>query len=310
MWNLKGLPFRLTAVLVIVGALWLMGSGGIQSAYNTVQNGGSSVTKRQKLNFVNGGCVDNSGTGATDCTFTGPGGTVSYNQTFSSATSVVLTDGAGTTTKVVQCQDNASPPNVIVPQNIALTDANDTTVTFSSSQSGSCTVVWSSAAGALFRQTASVTVANTVTETTLTGTGTGSLTLPVNFLKAGTTLKVRVFGTHSAALVPTIEIKVKIGSVTVLDTGIVNSGNSTNALLDIEGWITCRTTGATGTVFSQGWYTERSGGTVTTYQMVNTSTSTIDTTATQLVDVTLQWGTASVSDTATATNLVIESTGP
>jgi hypothetical protein len=155
-----------------------------------------------------------------------------------------------------------------------------------------------------------VTVANTTTETTLTGTGTGSLTLPANFFNAGTTLKLRVFGLHSAAATPTIRIRVKLGAVTVLDTGTVNSGNSTNALLSIDAWITCRTTGATGTVFAQGWYNERTASALNTFPMANTTTSTIDTTGTLAADVTLQWGTASASDTATATNLVLESTGP
>lgn len=40
--------------------------------------------------------------------------------------------------------------------------------------------------------------------------------------------------------------------------------------------------------------------------MVNTAAVTIDTTATQVVDVTAQWGTASASNTITATNAYIE----
>lgn len=165
---------------------------------------------------------------------------------------------------------------------------------------------------AVFMQTASVTVGNTGVETTLTGSGIGSLTLPANFLKAGTTLKVRVFGTHSATLAPTIELKVKLGGVTILDTGAVTTGNSTNDLFSIEGWVTCRTTGAMGTVFAQGWYNERAQipANALAYPMVNTTTSTIDTTAADAVDVTLQWGLGAVGNTATATHLVLESTGP
>jgi hypothetical protein len=321
MLNTKSVAFRLVALSgVAAGALMLMGSGAIQSAYNLIEGNSTPLAKRTTMNFVDTASVTwtitDSG-GLTQITAASSGGAntgvglTSFNQTFSAATSVTITDNAGTTHKAVQCFDNASPPAFIVPLDIKLTDNNTTTVTFSGAQSGSCTVIWSAAAGALFRQTQSVTVANTVTETTLIGTGVGSVTLPAAFFNAGTTLKVRVFGTHSAVSAPNIQLRVKLGSTTVLDTGAVASGNSTNALFSLEGYITCRTTGATGTVFSQGWYNERTAaGALTTFPMVNTTTSTIDTTGTLAVSVTLQWGTASASDTATATNLIIESTGP
>lgn len=67
-------------------------------------------------------------------------GATNYIQTFSTATSVTLTHNFGTTSVLTQCYDNASPPNLIIPQNIAITDSNDVTVTFSASQSGSCIV--------------------------------------------------------------------------------------------------------------------------------------------------------------------------
>ena len=63
-----------------------------------------------------------------------------YSQTFTTVTSVILTDSLGTTVKTTQCYDASSPPNLIIPQNVAITDSNDVTVTFSSSQSGSCIV--------------------------------------------------------------------------------------------------------------------------------------------------------------------------
>jgi hypothetical protein len=260
--------------IVLLAAGWgathsAQASGLITSAYNLIENGGTPVTREPTLNFVNGGCVDNSGAHSTDCTISGGGGgsgitvyagtvqslpgtlfvpiggsgtplseadmevgspvaaTVSnlsvsvgappgtgqsltfawrdngatthlsctisgatattcadntdsisvaaadlldiqitpsgtftpftlviatqfgsltspgvrkYNQSFSGVTSVVLTDNLNTTTKTTQCYDSASPPNLIEPQNIAITDANDVTVTFTSSQTGSCIV--------------------------------------------------------------------------------------------------------------------------------------------------------------------------
>ena len=67
----------------IVAFGWFMSlqaSGLIQSAYNLIQNGGTAVAREPTLNFVNGGCVDNAGSGRTDCTIAaGGGGIVTYS---------------------------------------------------------------------------------------------------------------------------------------------------------------------------------------------------------------------------------------
>jgi len=64
-----------------------------------------------------------------------------YAQSFTSQTSVTLTDNLNTTDKTTQCYDSASPRNLIYPLAVVNTDANDVTVTFSSSQSGRCIVM-------------------------------------------------------------------------------------------------------------------------------------------------------------------------
>lgn len=157
----------------------------------------------------------------------------------------------------------------------------------------------------IFTQTQSVTVANTVTETALTGTGVGTLTLPANFLIAGKTIRITARGIHSATGSPTIQIKIKLGSTTILDTGANNSGTSTNTEFALDGIITCRTTGASGTLMGQGAYREDDVN-ANLFGMVNTATTTIDTTVSQAISVTAQWGTASSDNTITLTNLMVE----
>ena len=71
----------------------------------------------------------------------GGGGGSSYTQSFTSQTSVVLTHSLGTTTIVVQCFDNSSPPVEVGFDTLTLTDANNATVTFLTTQSGSCKVI-------------------------------------------------------------------------------------------------------------------------------------------------------------------------
>ena len=164
--------------------------------------------------------------------------------------------------------------------------------------------------GAIFSATASVTVANTVTETSIVGTGVGSVTLPANFLAAGKTLRFKMFGTIGSVLTPTARIKIKIGSVVVIDTTalalLVITGTN---IFETEAMITCRTAGASGTVFGQGlvfYYTSSTG--LSGIATPNTTTSTIDTTASQTLDVTFTWGTASASNTITCTNTLIKVT--
>ena len=149
----------------------------------------------------------------------------------------------------------------------------------------------------LFSQIATVTVANTVTETTLLGAGSGSVIIPAGFFTAGRTIKIKGFGYYSATSTPNITIKIKFGSTTILTTGAAASGNDTNG--------TCRTIGATGTVQSQGLFQEV-GAAAIGFPMVNTSTNTIDTTITQTVGITVTWGAASAGNTISLSNLIIE----
>lgn len=159
--------------------------------------------------------------------------------------------------------------------------------------------------GVLFTQTNTVTVANTVTETALTGTGVGTLTLPANFFVAGKTIRFFARGFYSSTANPDTTVKFKLGSTVIMATATVSGGNGSNDGFVAFGDVTCRTTGGTGTVFGQGQYLElHSSGSVE--GMVATSTVTIDTTATQAVSVSFQWGTASASNTISCTNFTLE----
>lgn len=163
-------------------------------------------------------------------------------------------------------------------------------------------------ARALFTQTASATVANTVTETTVTAAGVGTLTLPANYFRIGTSLKIIATGYISDTGTPTLNIRFKLGSTTICSTGAVAlAGTISNNLWRVEVELTCRTVGATGTVIAQGKFEyDESTHAGTTEGMVSTATTTIDTTATQAVNLTVEWGTANASNTITCTNLALE----
>lgn len=157
----------------------------------------------------------------------------------------------------------------------------------------------------VFSQTASVTVGNTVTETTVIGAGQGSVTLPANFFIVGKAIKLTVRGVSSSTGGPNIRWRFKIGASTILDSGTVVAVAGTNDGFIVEVVITCRTVGATGTVFCQGHFEELIALGILA-DMAATAASTVDTTGTLALNLTVEWGTAAAGNTLTVTNLVVE----
>jgi hypothetical protein len=148
-----------------------------------------------------------------------------------------------------------------------------------------------------FVQTAAATIANTVTETTLIGTVSGpGKTLIANRFTVGKNFKGRFRGRYSTTGTPTLQLKVKLGSTVILDTGAITLGSGVaNKYFELEFDITCRTAGVSGTVFALGKVIFDT----TVVPIVNTAVATIDTTVTQVVDVTATWGTANSANTIT-----------
>lgn len=161
--------------------------------------------------------------------------------------------------------------------------------------------------GVLFTQTATGTVANTAAETTLVSTGVGTMTLPANFLVAGRSLRIKASGFFSTISTPNVRWRVKLGAVILLDTTTMAESNFSNMHWELNADITCRTTGATGTVFSQGRVSHITGtGTLDSYPMVNTTATTVNTTAGALLDVMFTYGTANVNNSISQTNLIVD----
>lgn len=164
------------------------------------------------------------------------------------------------------------------------------------------TALRESLSGVVFTQTADKSVTNTVTETSAVGTGVGTVTLPANTLIAGKTFRIRIGGVFStpAASTPSVVIKVKYGSVTVATvTTTLMPASASNLWVDAEVFITCRTTGASGTVMTHGTVRYATGsGTIAVDPLTNAgATTTVNTTTANALDVSVQW------DTATSTRI-------
>lgn len=152
---------------------------------------------------------------------------------------------------------------------------------------------------------ASSAIANTTAETAFS---IPSYTIPAGSLVAGSVIRIKLWGWYStAAIAPTINAKIKLGGTTYLATGAVTSV----ALASNAGWfadcvLTVFSIGAGGTVDAQA-YVEFSTAATTglSVNIANPSTQVLDTTVSQAITVTVQWGTANASNTITLQNAAI-----
>lgn len=156
----------------------------------------------------------------------------------------------------------------------------------------------------LYSQTIDKTVADTTDETSLLSAGRGSKTLPADLLEQGTTIRIALSGHISDTGNPTMDIKASLGGTEVCSTGAENLGTSVSQVdFHLLIYITCRTTGASGTVVASGLFEHDDG---TSFGLVKTTATTIDTTGALAIDVTATWGTQSASNTITCQEVTIE----
>lgn len=146
----------------------------------------------------------------------------------------------------------------------------------------------------IYNGTSTRTQSGIVTNATLIpSTGVGSVTLPANFFsRIGKQLHIRLCGVYTTDAAPgNATILIKFGSTTYATTGSFALDNSvTNKIWIWEGYVTCRSTGATGTISGNfSWVHSENSATSSLHiqDAAVTSPVTIDTTASQVVDIQL-----------------------
>lgn len=172
---------------------------------------------------------------------------------------------------------------------------------FMSRQSGATVAL----TGTLFTQTNTVTVVSTTTPTSLVGSGIGTMTLPANFWTVSKTIEISLRGYIPVAVVtaPAWSFVIKHGSVTLATiSSTVPIYPDQGASWEINFTLTCRSTGAAGTVFGQG--TVRIGA-ETTRMLAMTTAATVDTTASALIDILATPG-SNTTDSVACTNAVMK----
>lgn len=187
--------------------------------------------------------------------------------------------------------------------NVTLTtNAGTDTITIASTGGGTNNY-W----GSLVYANTTVPAGNTVTSTSETAF-TSSYTIPAATLAAGDVIRVKMFGVYSGTVLPTIRGKMKFGSTVMLDTTAI-SGLVTGSNIGwwAEGLYVVQTAGASGAIESQGY--AEFGTAATTGLSVNTPNSaaiTVDTTASQTITATIQWGAGGTGQTITLREMTVE----
>lgn len=150
--------------------------------------------------------------------------------------------------------------------------------------------------GGLFTQTAnSVPVSGTTAETSVINGGVGSLTIPANGFVVGDSFNASLSGVMNAANNQTIRIRVKAGSIILLDSGVQNL---TSSIIN-DTWtmgidFTIRQIGAAGVAsiasFGRFSYAKTNNGNVEGFGMNTINSTTFDTTVSNTLSITVQWG--------------------
>lgn len=174
---------------------------------------------------------------------------------------------------------------------------------------------FSGLAQTLYSSNAIQTIAATTTETTIIGTSTtssNSLTIPANYLYAGKALRFQVRGVYStpALNIGNILVKVKLDS-TILCSGTASAllVSATNVGFVGDALITCQSVGVTGSiVIMAGVNYGVTNNTAPLSLALNNGITpiTIDTTASQTFNVTITWSNATVGNSISSLNCILE----
>lgn len=149
--------------------------------------------------------------------------------------------------------------------------------------------------GGLYAQTANSTpITGTDVETTLINGGVGSLSVPANGFQIGDSFRAIASGILDAANNQTIRIRVKAGSILLLDSGDQPITNITNDVFSLNIDFTIRAIGAAGvaSIISLGTfhYVKTSNGAIEGFAFTTVNNTTFDTTISNTLDITVEWG--------------------
>jgi hypothetical protein len=166
----------------------------------------------------------------------------------------------------------------------------------------------------LFSGTSTTSASGSTSEVSITPTGEGSLTLPADFLTVGKSIRIQATGViTTSASAGQFGIRFYLGSVVALpweSTRLYTTG-LTDLIWKYDGIITCRSTGASGSIIGQSDFQYYNTVNAVTSRMGDgvSSPITIDTTVSHVMDLAWRWTSADAGNNIRLTNLLITALG-
>jgi len=163
----------------------------------------------------------------------------------------------------------------------------------------------------LYAQTALGTIiTNTTTETSLVGAGVGTLSVPANGFQVGDSFTVKMCGNLSCANNETINIKVKSNGIVIADAGVFQMKITTNKFFELVIDFTIAQLGGPGVgklhVNGQYSYNQNANTNLDGVNFALVSNTTFDTTITNTLTITAQWGLANAANSIQSQNFVLQ----
>ncbi len=165
----------------------------------------------------------------------------------------------------------------------------------------------------LFSQTDDSTpITGTTSELSLINGGVGTLSVPANGFQVGDSFRAVMAGILNAANNQTIRIKVKAGSLVLLDSGVQNINNISNDVFSLNIDFTIRALGTAGvaSIVSLGafHYTKTSNGVIEGFSFNTVNNTTFNTTISNTLDITAQWGSTNAGNSIFSDIFVLNKT--
>ena len=162
----------------------------------------------------------------------------------------------------------------------------------------------------LYAQTALGTlITNTITETSLVGAGVGTLFVPANAFSVGNSFVAKMCGNLSCAGNETIHIRVKSNGVTIADAGVFSMKITTDKFFELTIDFTVTKIGAAGVaelfVNGQYSYNHNAAGEIAGNNFALISNTTFDTTVSNTLTITAEWGLAKAANKIQSQNFVL-----
>jgi hypothetical protein len=165
----------------------------------------------------------------------------------------------------------------------------------------------------LFAQTVrSTPIANTIIESSLIGTGVGTLIVPANGFAVGDSFALKMCGNVSCANNETIHVRIKSNGIVIGDLGVFQMKIATNKFFELVVDFTITKIGGAevAELFVNGQYSYNQNANTqldgSNFALV--SNTTFDTTITNTLTVTGQWGLANVANSIQSQNFVLTKT--